>query len=79
MVRRKRPPLVWIAAARLAGDVARRSDGPRTDGADYRPNCPDFIDELRAVWLAGWDEADRREREGLPAAFAPPSMINTRQ
>jgi len=65
MVRRKRPPLAWIAASRLAGDVARHSDGPRADGMDYRPDCPGFVDELQAVWLAGWDEADRREREGL--------------
>ena len=31
--------------------------------------------ELGAAWLEGWDEADRREREGLPSAYAPPLML----
>jgi len=70
------PKRAQRAGALLSGDVARRSDVSRDAGVEEYAARQGV--ELAAYWLSGWDEANRRIREGLPSRYAPPTMIQER-
>ena len=61
-MRRKKTPIAILRASKLCGDVARRTDRPRTAVADYAARYsylePHMIEEAAHAYLEGWDAAD---------------------
>ena len=61
-MRRKKTPIDLLRASKLCGDVARRTDRPRTAVADHVSRYsylePHMIEEAAHAYLEGWDAAD---------------------